>query len=418
MYAACQSRLLSLCVTLGVCGLALPQLLCQEHDWPQWRGPDRTGVSSETKLLQRWPAEGPPLLWKIKTAGAGFSGPAIAEGYLFTLGNREGAEYVICFDIQKGRERWAIKNGVAYANDYGDGPRSTPTVDGDRVYALGASGDLCCLKTADGKEVWRLNILKEFRGSNIGWGISESPLVEEDKLIVTPGGEKGTIVALDKLTGRTIWTSTDPAGGREDAGYASPIAFTVGNLRQIATFTDKGGIGVRASDGRFLWRYDQMANTTANVATPIFHNDHIFFTSDYGAGCALLRLKADGSAEEAYFNKEMRNHHGGVVRIEGHLYGYSSSILTCMAFETGKVAWRDRAVGKGSLCAADGHLYLLSEDGVMALAEATPAGYKEKSRFNLTDRSQEPTWTHPVIANGRLYVRDQGSIFCYDVKQP
>ncbi len=385
-------------------------------DWPQWRGPERTGLSKETGLLKSWPKEGPPLVWKIKDAGTGFSGPAIANGLLFTLGDRGDDSYVLCYDTKDGKPKWAVKNGKAYENMFGDGPRSTPTVDGDRVYVLGAHGDLCCLQAADGKELWRLNILTQFKGDNSSWGISESPLVLDKMLIVTPGGEDGTIVALDKMNGKTIWTSKDPKGQGEEAGYASPITFKVGEVQHVATFTGKGGIGVRASDGKFLWRYDKPANTTANIATPIHHKDQVFFTSDYGTGGGLVRLKPEGPAEEVYFNRDMKNHHGGVVLVDGHLYGFSGSILTCMKFDTGKVAWDHRSVGKGSLCYADGHLYVLSETGDVALVEATPAEYKEKSQFKLPDRSSAPSWTHPVIANGRLYLRDQGAIFCYDIK--
>ncbi len=411
---ACSRFVLVVLLNFAAFGAALRSA---EHDWPQWRGPERTGRSRETGLLKAWPKEGPRRIWKISTAGAGYSGPAIANGQLFTLGNRGEDEYVLAYDDRTGKELWAVKNGRAYQNGYGDGPRSTPTLDGDRVYALGANGDLCCLQARDGKELWRLNILTRFKGNNIGWGISESPLVEGNLLIVTPGGQEGTIVALDKMTAKTVWTSQDPAGS-EPAGYASPIAFTVGGVRQVATFTSKGGIGVRAKDGKFLWRYDQMANGTANVATAVFHDDSIFFTSDYGSGCALLKLSPDDPAEEVYFNREMKNHHGGVVLVGKHLYGFNSSVLTCLDFAAGKVAWQNRGVGKGSLCFADGHLYVLSEDGVVGLVEASPAGYQEKSRFNLPDRTDSPSWTHPVVANGRLYLRDQQNLFCYDVKGP
>jgi len=395
-------------------------------DWPQWRGPERTGLSRETGLAKSWPKDGPRLVWQIKDAGAGFSGPAISNGLLFTMGNRgegkAGREYVLCYDLKDGKQKWAVDNGPAYVNSYGDGPRCTPTVDGDVVYALGASGDLCCLRVANGSAVWRKNILREFQANNIRWGISESPLVDGELLIVTPGGKKGTMVALNKKDGRTVWTSHDPAGGREQAGYASPIVFTVNGVRQYATFTEKGAYGVRARDGKFLWRYDNVANSTANIATPIFHNDHIFYSSDYGTGCALLRLEStptrDGGATKAtevYFNKEMKNHHGGIVLLNGYLYGFNSAILTCMKWETGAVAWRDRSVGKGSLTYADGMLYVLSEGGVMGLVEARSDRYVEVSRFRLPDRSSRPSWTHPVVSNGRLYLRDQNNLFCYDV---
>jgi outer membrane protein assembly factor BamB len=395
--------------------LLLPAL--QAEDWSQWRGKSRDGISPETGLLKSWPKEGPKLLWKITDAGAGFSGPAIVGQRLYTMGLRGDTEYVLCYNLADGKEVWKFANGGAYRNSYGDGPRCTPTIDGERLYALGGNGDLCCLETATGKQVWKQNILQEYDGQNITWGISESPLIEGEMCIVTPGGSKATMVALDKKTGKLLWTSKDPSGGTEPAGYASPIAFTVDGERQVATFTSKGAYGVRARDGQFLWRYDQVANNTANIATPIFQEGKIFFTSDYGTGCTLLNLKAGGPATEVYFNRTtMRNHHGGVVLIKGALYGFNSNQLACVDWATGKRLWQDRSVGKGSLCAADGYLYLLSEDGMVGLALASPQGYREISRFELPNRSEKPSWTHPVISGGKLFLRDQQNIFCYDVR--
>jgi outer membrane protein assembly factor BamB len=382
------------------------------QDWPQWRGPERSGLSRETGLLRSWPKEGPPLVWQIRDAGLGYSGPAIVPGRLVTLGSRGGQEYILCYDLQNGKEQWAVRVGPPFRR--GEGPRSTPTVDGDRVYALGSSGELCCVQLTDGRELWRLNILTQFRGRMIDHGISESPLVEGKMVIVTPGGEDGTLVALDKLTGKTLWTSKDPRG-TVPASYASPIAFTVGGVRQIATLTGKGAIGVRAEDGKFLWRNQRIADGFI-IVTPVFARDHIFFTQGPETGSVLLRLTAAGEAQEVYFDRRgMRNHHGGVVLVDDYLYGYSDLILTCMKFDTAEVAWRDRSVGKGSLCCADGHLYILSEDGVVGLVEATPQGYREKGRFQLPANSGQKTWTHPVVAGGRLYLRDQQTISCYDV---
>lgn len=386
-------------------------------NWPQFRGPLRDGRSAETGLLKSWPDGGPKLLWTSKEAGIGFSGPAVVGNRLFTMGMDENEEFVLCMNVQDGKRLWRVKNGPTYKNSYGDGPRCTPTVDADRIYAQGASGDLCCLKLDTGQEIWRMNILEKFEASNIQWGISESPLVEGSLLIVTPGGKKGTIVALDKMTGATVWTSKDPWGdGTEEAGYASPIAFTVGSLRQVATFTAQGAIGVRLADGKFLWRYDKVANGTANIATPVFHQDQIFYSSNYGTGCALLQLKDDGTPNEIYFNKNLKNHHGGVVLHEGHVYGYDDSTLVCLEWSTGKQKWKDRSVGKGSITFAEGLLYVLSENGVMGLVRATPTEYQEVSRFKLPNLSDKPTWTYPVLANGRLYLRDQEQMHCYEIK--
>jgi outer membrane protein assembly factor BamB len=392
-------------------------------DWPQWRGPERNGKSRETGFLRGWPKDGPRLVWQARGAGRGYSGPSISRGRLLTMGNlgegKDEKEYILCFDVHTGRQLWRTLSGNAYHNSYGDGPRCTPTIDGDLVYALGANGDLTCLQLLDGQVRWRINILKEFDASNIGWGISESPLIVGNWVIVTPGGNKATMVALDKHTGKTIWTSKDPATkGREPAGYASPILFRVGNLDQVATFTSRGAYACRLQDGRFLWRYNKVANGTANIATPVFHDNHIFYSSDYGTGCALLRLMPDGKAEEVYFNKNLKNHHGGFVLVDGYIYGYDSSVLTCLKWDTGEVMWKDRSVGKGSLVYADGLLFVLSENSVVGLVEASPKAYRELSRFKLPQRSDRPTWPHPVLANGHLYIRDQDTIYCYDVKNP
>jgi outer membrane protein assembly factor BamB len=285
---------------------------------------------------------------------------------------------------------------------------------------LTENGDLACLKAADGSVIWSRNILADFKGQNPRWLISESPLIDGNRLIVTPGGEsapgqRAGIVALDKMTGKTIWTSGELG---DPAAYSSCIAVDIGGVRTIIGLTSVAGVGVRASDGKLMWSYPQVANRTANVATPIFHQNKVFYTSAYGTGCALLGLKTEGGqvkAEEIYFSKEMQNHHGGVVLVGAHLYGFSNAILTCMEFETGKVMWKDRSVGKGSLTFADGHLYLFSENNVVGLAEATPEGYKEKGRFTVEDQGL-PSWAHPVVCGGKLYIRNQGMLSCYDVR--
>lgn len=382
-------------------------------DWPQWRGLNRSGISRERGLLKSWPDEGPPLVWQIANAGIGFSGPAVSQGRLLTLGNRGGQEYLIAYDTERGSQLWATAIGPPFRR--GEGPRSTPTVDGQYVYALGSSGELCCVQVQDGSIRWRLNMLARFRGRMIDHGLSESPLVEAQMVIVTPGGEDATMVALDKLTGKVIWTCRTPLGAIP-ASYASPIAVTVGGNRQVAAFTANGAIGVRVADGKLLWTNQRIADGFI-IVTPVFGNDHVLFTQGPETGSVLLRLTPQGEAQEVYFDRRgMRNHHGGVVLVDGYLYGYSDTILTCMNFLTAEVMWRDRSVGKGSLCYADGHLYVLSEDGVVGLVEATPRRYVEKGRFKLPATSEQRTWTHPVVANGRLYLRDQSMIYCYNVQ--
>jgi outer membrane protein assembly factor BamB len=382
-------------------------------NWPQWRGPKRDGISTETGLLKQWPENGPPLVWKATGAGNGYSSVAIANGRLYTLGLRGDREFVIAYDVANGKEVWATPHGGAFRNDRGDGPRGTPTVEGNRVYALGGNGDLSALDTATGKIVWTMNVLTKFGGEQITWGISESPLVVGEKVLVNPGGPGASIVALNKKDGSLIWKSQS-----ERAGYSSAMVLEAVGTPQVVFFTSTRAVGLDLKDGRLLWEYGKPANRVANSATPIVRANRVFISSDYGTGGGVVEIKANGkdmAAQELYFTKDMRNHHSSSVLVGDHLYGFSGSILTAMKFDTGEIAWKDRSVGKGSLVYADGHLYLFSENGVVGLAEATPTGYVEKGRFRIQQDSL-PTWTHPVVAGGRLYLRDQDTIYAYDVK--
>ena len=383
-------------------------------DWPQWRGPDRNGVSRETGLAQAWPSGGPPVVWTAPGLGAGYGAVAVQGTRIFVQGSRGNQTMVHSLNRADGKYLWSKNLGRGGSNDRGSGPRSTPTLDGDRVYILTESGDLWCLRE-DGTEIWHRNILREFSGSNISWLLSESPLVDGDRVIVTPGGRSAGIVALDKMTGKTIWTAKELS---DDAGYASVVVVDVEGVRAYTTFTASAGVGVRASDGKLLWRYPAAANGTANIATPVVHQNKVFYTSDYGTGGGLVTLQAQNgelSAKEVYFTREMRNHHGGVVLVNGTMYGFSGSILHALDFATGKLLWRDRSVGKGAVTYADNRLYLLSEDNVVGLAEVTPKGYVEKGRFQIADQGL-PSWAHPVVAGGRLYIRNQNTLTAYDVR--
>lgn len=380
-------------------------------EWPQWRGASRDGISKETGLLKQWPEAGPPLVWKASGAGAGYSSFAISKGRLYTMGSRGDREFLIAFNVADGKEVWATPHGKTFDNDRGGGPRGTPTVDGDRVYALGGSGDLSSLDARTGKVIWTQNVLSKFGGSNIRWGISESPLVVGDKVIVNAGGRDASIVALKKTDGSLIWKSQS-----DEAGYSSGLAVQVGNSTQVIFFTGNRAIALDVKDGKLLWEYVRPSNDVANIATPVARGNRIWISSDYGTGGGLVEIKADGKGQEVYFTKEMRNHHATSILIGDHLYGFSGAILTAMKFDTGEVAWRDRSVGKGSLTFADGHLYAYSENGVIGLVEADPTAYKEKGRFRIQQGSL-PTWAHPVVAGGRLYIRDQDTIYAYDVRE-
>lgn len=583
--------------------------------WPQWRGPNRDGVSLETGLLKEWPAEGPPVAWEVNNVGVGFSSVAVADGRIFTQGDLQGVEHVIALNAKDGSRLWAVlpepvaaqlnqrvademqrgdKNGDGrldevealallgwsfnrsdaagegaaeaiaakragtlfaqldanqdgklafaeagqafrdnfaqidqpdaeadnaalaqsrareflqaldadkdgrisrkeagrslldrpfgqidqkidgenkgdeqltsseienylgklergrdgqlspneladyyarayagrdgvltaeelrshyggYRNGNGDGPRGTPTIDGDRLYAEGGSGDLCCLDAATGKTLWHRNLVKDFGGGRPGWGYSESPLVVEKLLIVTPGGSQGTLMALDKLTGDVVWRCE---GLKEGAHYSSPVVAEVGGVRQIVQFASKNVFGVRLSDGEFLWSYSAANNGTANITTPIVAENHVFASSGYGTGGGLVQIISSGNgqrAEEVYFEKKMANHHGGIVRIGDHMYGFGNGGLIAMNYLTGEIAWTARSVSKGSLVYADGMLYCLGEGHQMALVEATPDEYREHGRFKI-ESFGAPSWAHPVVAGGRLYLRNQHRLTAYDVK--
>lgn len=386
-------------------------------DWPQFRGPNRDNVSHETGLLKQWPEDGPALAWKTTGLGDGYSSVAVSRGRIYTMGNRKNAEYLIALDAETGDELWALRTGEAYRNGTGDGPRGTPTVDGNHVYALGANGDLVCATADKGKKAWHVNILKEFDGDNIVWGISESVLVDGDHVLCTPGGKKATFVALHKKTGKPVWRST--VKDRPQAAYSSMIAIEVGDMKQYVNFVHTAVVGVKASDGKVLWIDQKSANGTANCSTPIFHGNAVFSASGYGTGGALVRLASAGSnikAKLAYDTKKMKNHHGGMAAVDGYLYGFDEDVLTCLELETGEVKWYDRSVGKGSLTIADGMLYLRSENGPVALAEVSPKGYAETGRFHQPDRSDKPSWSHPAVANGKLYLRDMDTLLAFDVR--
>jgi outer membrane protein assembly factor BamB len=605
---------------LAICLFAITSFVSAQvpsgpSDWPQWRGPNRDGISLEKGLLKEWPQGGPKVLWQVDAVGAGYSSMAVKDGRVFTQGDLNGVEHVIALSVEDGRVLWAVqpepvsarlaerlaselkqldKNGdgvvdelealarfgwdlnkydqpaggdsaalataraeklfaaldqnqdgklsfaeagnafrdyfermdiadtqadaaklaaqrtaaylkeldkdadgkvsrqesrgsaadrffgraderdattqrgddqltaaeieqylvkseagrdgdisrdelqafyaksrvagdgvltVAelrgvyggYRNGMGDGPRGTPTVDGDRVFAEGGNGDVTCLDAATGKTIWHVNLRDDFGGGVPGWGYSESPLIEGNLLIVTPGGKKGTVLALDKYTGGVVWQSSSVTEG---AHYASPVAADIGGVRQIVTFARDSVFGVTANSGQFLWRYTAANNGTANCCTPIVFKDYVFASSGYGTGGGLAKITNDGdkqAAEEVYFEKKLASHHGGMTKVGDYIYCNGAGPLMCMDYLSGKTAWQSRSVGKGSLVVADGMLYLLSENHEVALAEVTPEEYREHGRFKIESHGR-PSWAHPIVAGGRLYIRDQQSLTAYDVR--
>ncbi len=415
---------------------ALSEAPAAGGDWPQWRGARRDGLSTETGLLKEWPEGGPRLLWTAKDAGKAYSSVSIASGRLYTLGDREDGSYLIAYDVAGGKQVWAAKNGPIYPNTRGGGPRGTPTVDGEMVYALSGGGNLIAAESATGKERFSFNIFKEWKGACPHWGSSESPLVEKDLLIVTPGGELATVVALDKSTGKPVWKLEE----KDKAGYSSAIACDAAGIRQVIAFTARGALGIRAADGKLLWRNDDASNPVANIATAVVRGDHVFISSDYmSKGGVLLKLEKDGEGVKAvpvWQKQEMKTHHATALLVGDHLYGVSGNspaVLTCMEFLTGKVVYpagddrrkAEKALQKSGIVYADGHIYCLGEEGEAALVEANPKELVVKSRFHAFDEKQDPgqthrkklnTWSHPVVAGGRLYLRNHDQIYCYDIK--
>lgn len=538
-----------------------------EFDWPQWQGPARNAISKETGLLKQWAKDGPPLMWKAKALGGGDSTPSVANGKIFGMSHRGSDEMVWALNEKDGKEIWAVKTSAAPPQNWPqskEGPSATPTVDGDRLYVMGLAGNLVCMQVGDGKIVWQRNLQADFGGRAPMWNFRESPLIDGDKVICTPGGEKATIVALNKLTGETLWQSavpeksggsqppgfggnrpsamqTDPVlttldadqnkdistaeiiaaptallkldknqdgklaedevspqrgddGGRqrprrgpgvmrmmkvnsaldadesgtidaaeiknavtalqkldvnrdgkltdEEAGmksmsppntsaaYSSAIAIDFGGQRQYVQFLAQSVAGFSANDGKMLWRYDKPANgMRINITTPLYHDGHVFATSAYGAGGGLAKLTKNASgefaAEEVWFSKSMENHHGGVILHDGSLFGANGGngggYLAALDFKTGDVLWNEkdsdkRRVTKGSVAYADGRIYYRTEEGPMVLIEPSRKEYLERGRFDQPERTDKPAWAHPVVANGKLYIRDQDTLFCYDVK--
>ena len=402
-------------LTSGLCLLAA-SWFCSAADWPQWRGPHRDGSSTETGLLKQWPADGPKLLWKASGLGAGFATVAVVGDRIFTAGDLGESSFVIALNRADGSLLWKAALGKPGGGP--PGPRGSPTVSGDLVYELGQQGDLVCLEAATGKELWRKQLRNDFGGKCGGWQYSESVLVDGDRVICTPGGDKGTLLALDKKTGALLWRTTD---WKDSAEYSSPIVETIGGVRQYLQLTGQSVAGVAVESGKVLWRA-QRPGRTATVPTPIYHDNQVYVASGYGVGCNLFKITAkDGefSTAEGYANKHMVNHHGGVILLGDHLYGFSDGKgWVCQDFKTGQVAWSNNGVGKGAIAYADGHFYCRSEGGkgTVALIEATPEAYKETGRFDQPDRSKSQSWPHPVVIGGRLYLRDQGLLLCYDVR--
>ena len=407
---------------LVVC--ALLSNVCSSEDWPSWRGPNRDDVSTETGLLKTWPEGGPVKLWTSKDAGLGYSGVSIANGVLFTMGAdgtaEESSEFVVAINVESGEKIWQTNVGQFLDNGWGGGPRSTPTISGDRLVAISGKGEVVCLSASDGVEKWRAS-LTELGGTIPSWGFCESALIDGDKVLVTPGGENGTIACFNLQTGEKIWQSSEI---REPANYSSVIAVDHFSKRQYIQLTGQKVFGLDG-DGKLLWQQD-FPGRTAVVPTPIYKDGQVYVTAGYGTGCLLLNITANNKVEKIYDNKVMKNQHGGVLLVGDYLFGHSDDNgIICQNFSSGDLVWSDKKKNDAKIAVtyADGLLYCLDENsGECFLVEASATEYKEVSRFKMDPQTtlRNPNggvWTHPVISNGRLYLRDQDVICCYRIKE-
>lgn len=421
----------ALCRAMMFAACAIVATPLPAADWPGFRNEGRTGVSPERGLQQSWENTQPRLLWMAEGLGGGFASVAVADGRVFTTGNFSDGQGVVAVSAEDGRQLWKTTVTDAVPEHSYQGSRSTPTIDGEHLYVVTSDGQIACLRTADGSEVWKRDFKKDWKGRMMsGWGYSESPLVDGRLVLCTPGAPDAMVVALDKRTGREVWRSAVPQGdrgGNRGAGYASIVISNAGGLKQYVTIIGAGLIGIRASDGRFLWGYNRIANGTANIPTPLVDGDYIFASTGYGAGAALLKVVARGNqarAQEVYFKsgKEVQNHHGGMVLHDGHVYlghQHNNGFPMCIEMRTGEVKWGGdiRGPGRGSAAViyADGNLIFRYQDGLLAMIEATPDEYRLKGTWK-PEYVQGPSWAHPAVADGKLYLREQNKLMCYDLR--
>jgi len=390
----------------------------KEPFWPRFHGPKHDNISTETGLLKKWPDEGPELVWTAKGIGHGFSSVALAGGLIYIDGNLNDKTVVTALNTD-GSVQWQTENGPAWTKSH-PGTRGTPTIDGDRLYHESPLGEVVCLNAKTGERIWGLNILKQFGAKNITWGLAESLLVDGNRVICCPGGPKASVVALDKQTGRTVWAAESTG---DAAGYASATLAECQGLRMILTMTAKAFIGVAADTGRLLFRFEHITKYDVNATMPIYHDGHVFISSGYGSGSVLVKLKVDGdqaAVEQVWESKELDNHHGGVILLDGYLYGAAHSSnrgkWICLDWKTGELMYAEKGVGKGSATCADGMLYTLSERRDVGLVAAKPGGHEVISRFKMPSGGEGPSWAHPVVCGGRLYLRHSDQLCAYNLQ--
>ena len=398
----------SFCLLMVMASMAM----AADSEWPNWLGPNHDGKSLDTGLLKKWPAAGPEMLWKVDDIGAGFSSVAVAGGKVYISGDRDGKLMIFAFDLD-GKPLWKAEHGQGRGGP--EGSRASPVIDNGNLYLLNGNGLIGCFDAASGEKKWS-HEAKEFGGSPGGWGYAESVLIYKNLAIFKPGG-KNCIVALDKTSGETVWKSSGFDAGPE---YGSSIAVRFQGQPMIISGSNRGIFAVDADNGKLLWSNDWSAHNTANCPTPAYSNGYVFWSNGYGRGGICLKLKKDGdevTADVAWTTKDIVCHHGGYVIHKGCIYGNHEGGWTCLDLKTGKKQWNERAVGKGSLCFADGMLYLFSESaGQAALATCSPEGLQLKGKVKV--EGSGPSWAHPVVVGGRLYLRYDKNLYCFDVKRP
>jgi outer membrane protein assembly factor BamB len=382
-------------------------------DWPCWRGLHHDGILRETGLLASWPKQGPRVLWR-RELGGGYSSVVVAGGRLFTQTKDGNEDLVLCVDARSGKKLWEHRYPCDYSQypsldkRFLTGPKATPAVDGGRVYATGNTGRLQCLDTQTGKLIWERDLLKLARRPCPEYGYCSSPLIVGDRLFVHPGGPNGrSLAALDKKDGRVLWQSLD-----DRVGWATPVSIHVAGEPQVVYFTGDGAVGIAAADGKLRWRFGWKTAYDINAATPIYSDGRLFLSSNYGNGGVLLRLRTKESPEVVWKSRAMENHFSSCVLYDGHLYGFSTDRLRCVELGTAKVKWDKPGLGKGSLFVADGRLVVLGERGILVLADATPAAYRERARWRALDGT---CWSVPVLSDGRLYLRDEKHLLAIDL---
>lgn len=394
----------------------------QAADWPRFHGVSGYALPEEKGLLKKWPDAGPALVWEAKGLGHGYSSVTLADGQILTAGNldRDGKSQTVVTALgMDGKTRWQTAVGPAWTKDY-PGTRSTPTIDGERIYYETPLGDVGALEAKTGRKLWEVNILQQFEGENIQWALAESVLVDGPRLVVCPCGKKASVAALDKLTGKTVWAAKSTG---DKAGYGSPCLAEYQGLRMILTMTAKAVIGVNADTGDLLWRHEHETSYDVNAANPIFRDGWVFLSTGYRTGSVMLKLTVDGAkakVEKVWDSKDLDNQHGGVVLVGDYLYGSAHNAnggrWICLDWKTGQRKYAEKGVGRGAVAFADGMLYTLSEKRDMGLAEASPDGLKLVGKFKMPSGGEGPSWAHPVVRGGRLYLRHDEVLFAYDIQ--